>query len=372
MSKSTVWAIIGGGNGGQSMAGHLALMGYSVRLYDIFQQTVDAINDQGGIHVDGIVEGFGQLEFATMDIAKVIRGADVIAVVAPAINHRAIAENCLPYLADDQIVILHPGATCGALEFKKILDDGGCKARITIAETNSLIYACRSKKPGYASILGVKQYLLIAALPAVENARVLKIAQEAFPQIVGAKNVLETSLENANAVMHPTPTILNTSLIESSHDWLYYWEGVTPSIGRFVEELDRERLAIGKEFGFELGSIMDFYLKAYDVEADNLSNAVRKNLAYEKIPGQKTLQTRYLQEDIPMGLVPMIELGKSRGVDVSRMETIAKLGEFLLGEDFFSNGRTLESLGLANMSVEDFDLYLLTGERMPNEKIVAT
>jgi len=370
MSKNTVWAIIGGGNGGQSMAGHLALMGYPVRLYDIFQQTVDAINDQGGIHVDGIVEGFGPLEFATMDIAKVIHGADVIAVIAPAISHRTIAENCLPYLADDQIIIVHPGATCGALEFKKVLDDGGCKARVTIAETNSLIYACRSNKPGYASILGIKQYLLIAALPAVENTRVLKLAQAAFPQIVSAKNVLETSLENANAVMHPTPTILNTSMIESNHDWLYYWDGVTPSIGRFVEELDRERLAIGKEFGLDLGSIMDFYLKAYQVEEDNLSNAVRKNLAYQKISGQKSLNTRYLQEDIPMGLVPMIELGKLCGVDVSRMETVAKLGGFLLGEDYFANGRTLENLGLAGMSSEDLKRYVQTGDRVTSEKTV--
>ena len=59
MNNNIVWAILGGGNGGQSLAGHLALMGYRVRLYDIFQQTVDAINEQGGITVSGVVEGFG-------------------------------------------------------------------------------------------------------------------------------------------------------------------------------------------------------------------------------------------------------------------------------------------------------------------------
>ena len=370
MNKSTVWAIIGGGNGGQSMAGHLALMGYRVRLYDIFQQTVDAINDQGGIHVDGVVEGFGTLELATTDLGKALSGADVLAVVAPAVNHRVIAENCLPHLADGQIVILHPGATCGAFEFKKVLDDGGCKANIPIAETNSLIYACRSPKPGYASILGVKQDLRLATLPADANARVLDIVQEAFPQVVGAKNVLQTSLENANAVMHPAPTILNTSLIESKHDWLYYWEGVTPTIGQFVEELDQERLAIGKAFGLELDSIMDFYRKAYQVDAPNLSDAVRKNGAYEKIQGQKDLRTRYLQEDIPTGLVPMIELGKMLGVDVSRMETIVKLGEFLLGEDYFASGRTLKNLGLDNMSSAELEHYVQTGERVVDENIV--
>ncbi len=378
MSKGTVWTIIGGGNGGQSMAGHLALMGYRVRLYDIFEETVDAINAMGGIHVDGVVEGFGEIEFATTDIAKAIKGADVLTVVAPAIHHKDIAENCLPFLQENQVVILHPGATCGALEVKNVLQAGGCKVNVPIAETNSLIYACRCEKPGYASIYGIKQDLKIATLPAKDNARVLEIMQAAFPQVTGAKNVLETSLGNANAIMHPSPTILNTSLIESEHQWRYYWDGITPTIGSFVESIDLERLAVGQAFGVQLESIMDFYRKAYQVEAATLSEAVSKNPAYEKVQGQKNIHTRYLQEDLPTGLVPMIELGKMRGIDVSRMETIARLGDYLLNEDYFNSGRTLNNLGLSEMSPEEFDHFIQTGERLgspgmtPSEESIVT
>lgn len=367
MSKKTVWAIIGGGNGGQSMAGHLAIMGYRVRLYDIFQTTVDAINNQGGIHIDGVVQGFGGLEFASTDIGKAVKGADVLVVVAPAINHREIAESCAHHLCDGQIIIIHPGATCGAFEFKNVLDEAGVQVDCLISETNSLIYACRSPKPGFASILGIKQDLKIATLPASGNSRVLEVVKDAFPQIVGAKNVLETSLENANAVMHPAPTVLNTSLIESAHEWLYYWEGVTPTIGDFVVDLDQERLNIGKAYGLELESIMDFYRKAYQVQGNSLSEVVRKNFAYEKINGQKDLRTRYLLEDVPTGLIPMIELGKMRGVDVSRMETIAKLAEFLLNEDFHNDGRTLKNLGISDMEPAEFDHFVETGTRETNK-----
>ena len=236
MSRSTVWAIIGGGNGGQSLAGHLSIMGYKVRLYDVFQATVDAINAQGGIIVDGVVEGFGKPELVTTDIGKAIAGADVVMVVAPATAHKTIAKNCAAHLTDGQIVIIHPGATCGALEFRHVLDQLGCTARVAVAETNSLIYACRSPKPGHASILGIKDDLVVATLPACENARALSVMQEAFPQIVGGKNVIETSLGNANAIMHPTPTLLNTSLIESRHDWLYYWEGITPELVKVLKK----------------------------------------------------------------------------------------------------------------------------------------
>ena len=125
MERKTRWAIIGGGNGGQSLAGHLSIMGYAVRLYDIFEKTVDIISEQGGIHVDGAVTGFGKLEFATTDLAKAIDGVDVVMIVAPATAHRTIAENCAPLLCDGQIVILHPGATCGSLEFKHVLRTKG-------------------------------------------------------------------------------------------------------------------------------------------------------------------------------------------------------------------------------------------------------
>ncbi len=363
MKTQTRWAIIGGGNGGQSLAGHLAIMGYPVRLYDIFDKTVNAINELGGIHVEGVVHGFGKLEFATTDLAKAVDGADVVMVVAPATAHRAIAESCVPVLADGQIVILHPGATCGTLEFRQVLDSRGCTARVTIAETNSLIYACRSPKPGHANILGIKEDLVLAAMPVRETSRVVALFKDIFPQIVAGKNIMEPSLGNANAIVHPTPTLLNTSLIESRHEWLYYYEGITPSIGAFVEKLDLERLALASALGIKMLSIRDWYRVAYGVDKPTLSEAVRANPAYAGIVGQKSLRTRYVLEDIPTGLVPMIELGRLHGLAMPRMELMARLGEYLLEEDFFATGRTLSNLGLEGMSPKEFAHYIETGER---------
>lgn len=364
MNKNkTRWTIIGGGNGGQSLAGHLSLMGFPVRLYDIFPETVAAISDQGGIYVKGAVDGFGKLELATTDLAKALDGAEVVMVVAPATAHKAIAGNCAPLLADGQIVILHPGATCGALEFRQVLDEKGCTAEVTLAETNTLIYACRSPKPGHANILGIKQDLVLASIPAKENAKVVGIFQEAFPQVIAGKNVLQPSLGNANAIVHPGPSLLNTSLIESKHEWSYYYDGITPSIGAFVEKLDLERLALAQAYGIDMLSILDWYRIAYGVDKPTLTEAVRSNPAYDGIAGQKSLKTRYITEDIPTGLVPMIELGRLIGVPTPRMELVAKLGEYLLEEDFFTTGRTLKNLGLEGMSAKDFQQYLETGNR---------
>jgi opine dehydrogenase len=357
------WAVIGGGNGGQSLSGHLALLGFAVRLYDIFPQTIEAIQSAGGIQVDGAVTGFGQIELATSDIARAIEGADIIMIVAPAIAHRDIAANCAPHLTDGQIIFIHPGATGGALEFNKVLRDQECDKSVTLAEAESLLYACRSPKPGHTSIFGIKNELLVAALPATETQRVVKLLNAAFPQMYAGANVLETSLSNANAMMHPAPTLLNTSMIESGTDWLYYWDGITPSIGAFVETLDQERLAVASAFGLKIPGILEWYRIHYGAEGKTLSEAVKNNQAYAEVKGQQALHTRYLLEDIPTGLIPMACLGRLAGVEVDRMETVIKLGQYLTGENFTSSARSLEKLGLAEMSVEQIKEYLETGVR---------
>ncbi len=359
--KKLTWAIIGGGNGGQSLAGHLGLMGFPVKIYDIFPKTVDAIKTQGGIQVTGEVEGFGPVELATTNIADAIHDAEMVMIVAPAVAHCDIAEKCAPWLDDGQVVFIHPGATGGALEFWNVLKKHGCRKDLAVGESNSLIYACRSPQPGHTTILGIKKELMAAALPSKKTGRMVNMLNTAFPQIFAGTNVLETSLSNPNAMMHPAPTLLNTSLIESERDWLYYWDGITPSIGGFVEEMDQERLAVARAFGLDLPTIRKWYQLAYNATGETLSETVKNNPAYATVKGQKSLLTRYILEDIPTGLVPMIELGKLTGIETTRMETIVKLGELLTGKDFHKTGRTLPNLGLANMTVKEILQFLETG-----------
>lgn len=359
--KNLRWAIIGGGNGGQSVSAHLAIMGFHVRLYDIFPDTIDAINKKGGIELEGVVQGFGKIELATTNLADALDGADIIMVIAPALAHREIAKTCAPLLKNGQIIVLHPGATFGALEFKKVLADKKCAAKITIAETNSLIYACRSSKPGHANILGIKNRLLVAAIPANESEKVVNMLNAAYPQMQTASNVLVTSFDNTNPIVHPAPILLNTAVIESQKDWRFYLDGITPSIGAFLEKMDEERIAVGKALGLDLWSCKDQYRIEYGVDEKTLSDAVRKNEAYADIRGPNSLETRYLLEDIPMGLVPLVEIGKSLKVPVERMETIIKLAEFILGKDLAARGRTLDKIGISGMTADEMLLYVETG-----------
>lgn len=361
-NRKNIWAVIGGGNGGQSAAAHLAVMGYPVRIYDVLPETISAIDKQGGIHVDGAVTGFGPVEKATLKMEEAVEGADVIMVIAPALYHRDIAEKMAPSLQSGQIILIHPGATMGAIEFRQVCREKGAPVEsIIVAEAQSLLYACRAKTPGHAHINGMKQTLAIAALPSSRTNEAVKVISEAFPQIYGASNVLETSLTNLNAVMHPGPSLLNVSLIESELAWEYYMDGITPSIGSYAERLDLERLALGKAVNLELPGVLQMYRTLYGVDKPTLSETVKEVKAYRGIAGQKRIDTRYVLEDIPMGLVPMASLGEQLGVPVPMISTIIDLGSFLLQKDFVSQGRTMKKLGLDGLDASGLTEFVTHG-----------
>ncbi|QZY54508.1 NAD/NADP-dependent octopine/nopaline dehydrogenase family protein [Crassaminicella profunda] len=359
-NKDLKWTIIGAGNGGQSVAGHLGLMGFDVSIYDICLEPINVIKKQGGVFLEGAVKGFGCV-YATNDLEEALSGADIIMVITPALDHAQVAKDCAPYLKDNQMIVLHPGATFGALAFYKALKDENCKADTTIVETSTLIYACRLSKPGMACILGIKDRLQIAALPAVKTEEVVKILKSAYPQIEGLDNVMMTSLDNTNPMIHPPATLFSTSLVESNKDWLFYWDGITTAVGNFIEGMDHERLNIAEKLGYKMDAIKDQYRVEYHAEGENISEIFKNTDAYSGVYGQKTLETRYILEDIPMGLVPFVSLGKKLGVQVERMELIIKLSELMLQKDLTSYGRSFENMGLNKMSMDEIMNLIING-----------
>jgi opine dehydrogenase len=150
MDAATRFTVIGAGHGGKAMAAHLALMGFSTTLYNRTYSHIEAIQKRGGIELEcgeGAPCGFGQLSLVTSDMEEALNKAEVIMVVVPSSAHADIARVAAPHFKDGQIVLLHPGRTCGALEFNKALQDMSCAADVTVAEAETFIYASRSEGP---------------------------------------------------------------------------------------------------------------------------------------------------------------------------------------------------------------------------------
>jgi opine dehydrogenase len=346
------FAVIGAGNGGQSFAGHLALLGFSVRLWDVEKEKVEALKRTHRIALSGAVQGEATIPLITDEIGEAVRDADVIMVVIPTVYQGSVARLAAPFLRDGQVVVLHPGATGGALECRTAIREAGSRATVTVAETDTLLYACRSPKAGEAIVYGVKERVNVASLPAADAQRVAEILHVAFPQYIPASSVLFTSLNNGNAMMHPAPTLLNAGRVESQSPFEYYSEGITPAVAKVVEGIDAERLAVADALGVPVPSIAEWYTLCYGVHGQDLHEKVQQVVAYRGIKGPTTLNTRYLFEDIPTGLVPLSFLGRALGVATPLMEAVITLGDALLVRDFRREGRTLEKLGLAGKTAE--------------------
>ena len=355
MSKT--WAIIGGGNGGQTIAAHLGILGERVRLYDVVQATVDAINAKGGIQAHHAVEGFGKVEFATTDMAKVMEGADNVMIVLPSLYHRSITEKMIPYLKDGMVVLLHPESSAGAIAFRKAMQDFNCKADIVVGAASTLLYSTRINEPGDVYVFGLKSEVPMAALPASDNEKLAAAIRPALPSFKLVVNTLYTSLGNLNAMMHPAPMLLNTSRIEADPfvPFAYYHEGITPSIGKYVEAMDAERIQVAKELGFELRGVCDDYVAMYECGETGtpLYQLVKNNKGYDGIMCSNTLSTRYVLEDIPYSLEPIRAIAKAAGVATPCIDAIITLGRTILGEQMHE-GRTAAALGIDKMDKETF------------------
>ena len=71
-----------------------------------------------------------------------------------------------------------------------------------------------------------------------------------WPAVEKADSVFQTTLQNGNPVIHPAVTLLNAALLErTGGGFLFYEEGVTESVGRLIEAVDNERLAIAGALG---------------------------------------------------------------------------------------------------------------------------
>jgi opine dehydrogenase len=359
------YTVIGAGHGGKAMAAHLAIMGADVALWNRTFDHISIIQKRGGIELDsaeGGPHGFGKLSLVTSDMGEAVAHAQIIMVALPSTAHADIARAAAPHLKDGQIVVLHPGRTLGVIEFVKVMRDSGCTADVTVAEAETFIYASRADGPAQARIFRIKEAVPLAALPSKRNELVLKAIRCAYPQFIDGVDVLHTGLNNMGAIFHPALTLLNAGWIEHTHgDYQFYIDGVTPSVARVLEVLDRERVTVASSVGIRARTAQEWLQLAYNTEGVDLHEAIQNQPGYYGIKAPTTLNHRYIFEDVPMSLVPMASLGMRYGVSVRGMDSIIRLGSFIHKTDYWRRGRTVERLGLEQWSVNELTHFVQEG-----------
>ncbi len=364
MSKKFVVAVLGAGNGGTATAADLTIRGFDVNLWEHpnYEENIKPYLKIGGINLEVLPStplhgGLAKIKLITTDIKKALDDANIVLVIVPSFAHKIFAELCTPYFKDGQVVIINPGNFGGAIEFYNIFKKKGKAKDIIFAESECMIYACRKKNPTTIWIRGYKKGLRISAFPSKHNDRVIDLAKQMYPEVLPARNVIETGLSNPNPIVHTPIMVLNAGLVDRSNiDFLFYNEGLTPIIGKVIEAIDSERMAIGDAFNTKMRSMYEQDKEWYGYQGakgKNIYETTALNKMYQWSKAPNTFQTRYLTEDIPYGLAALEDLGKKVGITTSIVTSMINIAEILVGKNLRKDCRTLNKLGMGEMNIED-------------------
>jgi opine dehydrogenase len=341
-------AILGAGNGGLALAGYFGQQGHRVTLWNRSPARIAPIAMGGFVRLSlpGGTQVAAPVAKATSDLAAALADVQLVLIAIPASGHADLARACAPWLSDGQRVLLVPGRTGGALEFRRVLRAAGCRAHILLGETNTFPLAARHTGPAEAVIYGTKDEIQAAALPATQTANLVDSWRPLLPMLTAARSVLHTGLANVGAILHPVISLGNAERIRRGESFDFYTDGATAQVASVLAAADAERLSVARAYGVRVLSVSAWIACAYGHHGDTMLSAVAGNPAYLGIKAPTTLNHRYLLEDVPTGLIPLLELGRAAGLALPTLRGLVDLAKRTLGGKAWQRARTLEVLGL--------------------------
>lgn len=325
------------------MAAHLSLCGIDVSLWNRTERNIHEVIGSGVIHCSGIVKGDALVSKVSANIMDVV--SDFIMVTTPSSAHKDIAKELAPYVTPNTIIVLNPGRTFGAIDFAEELKRNGVRELPQIAETQTIVYTCRKSGPNSTSIFALKNDVKIAAIHGSDINLILSRMPDCLkPYFSPVDSVALTSLSNIGMVLHCAPVMMNVGWIECEKvEFKYYYDGISRSVAHLLEKIDAERQAVAKAGGYEVESLKQWLERTYLVSGNDLYECIRNNEAYREIDAPPTINSRYIFEDVPNGLVPVEAMGKEFGVPTPNITTIINLACSVMDADYRETGRRFTS-----------------------------
>ena len=191
----------------------------------------------------------------------------------------------------------------------------------------------------------------------------LPIIASAYPAIEPIEDALSADLMNAGPIIH-TPLIhMNAGPLEHFDRWDIHNEGTQPSIRRVTTALDYERIALRAALGYgpphfpladhyrEEGDEWMYGRKSHAKLTD--SGDWRENIDLQA--------HRYMTEDVFYGLAFLVSAADWAGVACPIASGFLAMASAIVGKDLRSEGRTMETLGLAGLRRAELTRLLQEG-----------
>ncbi|MEX5938022.1 NAD/NADP octopine/nopaline dehydrogenase family protein [Mammaliicoccus sciuri] len=353
-------AIVGSGNGAVTAALDMISKGHEVKLYCRNQSIhkFDKAFERGGF--DFINEGektFVKFTDISDDMSYVLKDAEVIQMIIPSSFIEHYAKTMAPLINNDQLILFNIAAAMGSIRFISVLEKKHIETMPKFAELNTLTYGTRVDYDKAEVNLSLNvQKVHFSTYDKSYLTESFKTIKELYPYIVKEESLWKTNLENGNPEVHPGPTLLNVGRIDYADEFALYKEGITPHTVKLLHAVELERLSLGRKLGFELntakGARIERGYLSNDDEDELLNKLFNTSPVFSQINGPNEVENRYLTEDIAYGLVLWSSLGKVIGVPTPNIDAIIVIASTILERDFYTEGLTVESLGLEKLGLE--------------------
>jgi len=320
-------SILGGGNGAFAFAFHLTQMGHEVLMYvpERFAKCLYKVRQTGKITAVGKfngskadVSGEVAITRTTTCVIEALEFSRYLVLICPAFGQGSTFRLFLPHLTKDHVFISMPG-NFALFDYARVIQnyyniDSAVNREIpfpcVFVESSTIPYACRKLSEDEVFIGGLKKVIQFGVFPSNKADEIIEEIRPLYQaQLVKVTNIIEAGLLNMNLVGHPPGVLFNTGWIEhTGGNFLFYNEGITPSIYNTIKAMDKERLKIGRFFGFNLDDHFTHWRKWYGCEdmTDPLE-FFKKAQFYKMVRAPSDLKNRYITEDFTYCLIPLIE-----------------------------------------------------------------
>ncbi len=351
--------IVGAGAIAFGMAAFLAHAGHTATLWSPSGKRTHALAKGEKLVAHGAVEGSFDVSVAA-SAREVVAGAEAIVIALPAYGHKTVLDAVAPFVSADQTVIISSHASFGALYLSRLLAARGVVA--TIVAWGTTLVSGRQPGPAEVRVNTVRKAVDLATVPAARSSQGLATCRALFgDRFVDRQSLLAIALSNLNPQNHMGIALGNMTRMERGENWSQ-GQNVTPNVGRLLEALDEERLAIAKAVGLEVRTIFQHFHLSFHVPLGSVSQMNQQmHAAGNGGTGPATADSRYVTEDVPFGLVVTARLGRLAGKPAELHESGVRVFSAMYGRDFTAENDLLPALGLDGLSLAQLEELCRTG-----------
>ncbi len=285
---------------------------------------------------------------------------DVLVIALPAYGHKTVMDALAPNIRDGQHVIISSHASLGAVYLMQVLAAHGITAPVSAWGTT--VVTGRRQEGSVVQVNTVRDRVDMCTVPETSSDEALALCQRLFGDRFQMRDgLLAISLSNLNPQNHLGIALGNITRMERGEVWSQ-GQNVTPKIGRLLEQLDLERLAIASELGLDVKTIFEHFHLSFHVPVASIYEMNQQMHAQGSGgTGPATADSRYVTEDVPYGLQMTAVLGRLTGQPAILHEAGIRIFSAMYGRDFAQENNLLKALDLERFSLDELQQAARTG-----------